>query len=155
MKKCTFCLPLLLVFLHHHFVLVKSFTLFQQNDIESVVVRPTTTTTARFSSSSFRDPFDPPESRWECPFHEDICSETGVTLSRYMMEMARVNPELEEIESSKFSFVHRLEMDRKVQTSVKYREAHCEITSPIQYLHLSRSHAKHSAIWFGLHHCQV
>lgn len=40
-----------------------------------------------------------PEPRWTCPTHDDVCSETGVTLSRYMMEMVRVNPELEEIES--------------------------------------------------------
>jgi hypothetical protein len=55
---------------------------------------------ARASSD---DPFDIPEPRWECPVHEDICAETGVTLSRYMMEMVRVNPELEEIESSKYN----------------------------------------------------
>lgn len=39
------------------------------------------------------------EPRWNCPVHADICTETGITLSRYMMEMARLNPELEEIES--------------------------------------------------------
>jgi hypothetical protein len=37
--------------------------------------------------------------RWHCPVHEDICRQTGVTLSRYMMELARLNPELEPIES--------------------------------------------------------
>lgn len=37
--------------------------------------------------------------RWVCPKFNDVCSETGVTLSRFMMEMARQNPELEEIES--------------------------------------------------------
>jgi len=42
-----------------------------------------------------------PEPRWLCPTHDesDVCSETGVTLSRYMMEMVRANPDLEEIES--------------------------------------------------------
>lgn len=40
-----------------------------------------------------------PEPRWNCPVHQDICAETGVTLSRFMMEMVRANPELEEIES--------------------------------------------------------
>lgn len=43
--------------------------------------------------------FETPDSRWHSPVHNDVCSETGVTLSRYMMEMARLNPELEEIES--------------------------------------------------------
>jgi fructose-1,6-bisphosphatase I len=37
--------------------------------------------------------------RWISPLHEEICSETGITLSRFMREMARANPELEEIES--------------------------------------------------------
>jgi len=46
------------------------------------------------------DTFDIPEPRWVCPPHIDICAETGVTLSRYMKEMVRVNPDLEEIESS-------------------------------------------------------
>ena len=42
----------------------------------------------------------PPPARWNCPLeYEDVCSQTGVTLSRYMMEMSRLNPELEEIES--------------------------------------------------------
>lgn len=45
----------------------------------------------------------PPPARWVCPTldseRSQICSETGVTLSRYMMEMARYNPELEEVES--------------------------------------------------------
>lgn len=45
--------------------------------------------------------FDAPAPRWNCPPHEDVCSETGVTLSRYMKEMVRANQELEEIESSK------------------------------------------------------
>lgn len=40
-----------------------------------------------------------PEPRWLCPAHENVCSETGVTLSRYMMEMARWNPELQDVES--------------------------------------------------------
>ena len=40
-----------------------------------------------------------PPPRWNCPVHEDVCLQTGVTLSRYMREMARLNPELEEIES--------------------------------------------------------
>jgi fructose-1,6-bisphosphatase I len=43
--------------------------------------------------------FRMPEPRWNCPVHEDVCAETGVTLSRYMMEVVRANPELEEIES--------------------------------------------------------
>jgi len=61
-----------------------------------------------------------PKPRWVCPEHSDVCKVTGVTLSRYvsmllllaccflwrthasaiqMMEMARYNPELDEIES--------------------------------------------------------
>jgi len=45
------------------------------------------------------DLFDIPEPRWVCPPHIDVCAKTGVTLSRYMKEMVRVNPDLEEIES--------------------------------------------------------
>ena len=30
---------------------------------------------------------------------EEICEQTGVTLSRYMMEVARQNPELRDLES--------------------------------------------------------
>jgi fructose-1,6-bisphosphatase I len=37
--------------------------------------------------------------RWICPQHRDVCNQTGITLSRYMREMARANPELEEVES--------------------------------------------------------
>jgi len=43
--------------------------------------------------------FKTPEPRWQCPVHNDVCSQTGVTLSRYMMEMSRMNEDLEEIES--------------------------------------------------------
>ncbi|VEU38781.1 unnamed protein product [Pseudo-nitzschia multistriata] len=43
--------------------------------------------------------FETPPPRWNCPIHEDVCSESGVTLSRYMKEMVRANPDLEEIES--------------------------------------------------------
>jgi hypothetical protein len=43
--------------------------------------------------------FEAPSHRWNCPIHDDVCAETGVTLSRYMKEMVRANPELEEIES--------------------------------------------------------
>ena len=37
--------------------------------------------------------------RWITPEHCEICNQTGLTLSRFMREMARANPELEEIES--------------------------------------------------------
>ena len=40
-----------------------------------------------------------PKHRWVCPEHSNVCDETGITLSRYMREMARANPELEQIES--------------------------------------------------------
>lgn len=40
------------------------------------------------STSSFRK-----------PVHKNVCAQTGVTLSRYMMDMERLNPELEEVES--------------------------------------------------------
>jgi fructose-1,6-bisphosphatase I len=33
------------------------------------------------------------------PVHRNVCPQTGVTLSRYMMEMERLNPELSEVES--------------------------------------------------------
>jgi hypothetical protein len=52
------------------------------------------------TATSREEAFEVPDPRWNCPTHEDVCSETGVTLSRYMKEMVRANPELEEIESS-------------------------------------------------------
>jgi fructose-1,6-bisphosphatase I len=55
-----------------------------------------TTTTSLCSSQHI------PEPRWACPAREDVCSQTGVTLSRFMMEMIRNNPEspeLQDIES--------------------------------------------------------
>jgi len=51
------------------------------------------------AATSREEAFEVPDPRWNCPTHEDVCSETGVTLSRYMKEMVRANPELEEIES--------------------------------------------------------
>lgn len=55
--------------------------------------------TPNSADASGDDLFQMPKPRWNCPIHDDVCSQTGVTLSRYMMEMVRVNPELEEIES--------------------------------------------------------
>lgn len=40
-----------------------------------------------------------PDPRWECPVPMNVCEQTGVTLSRYILEMVRANPELAEIES--------------------------------------------------------
>jgi fructose-1,6-bisphosphatase I len=40
-----------------------------------------------------------PEPRWKCPQWDNVCAVTGITLSRYMMELARLNPELKEVES--------------------------------------------------------
>ena len=49
---------------------------------------------------SISNEFELPEPRWNCPQHSDVCAQTGVTLSRYMMEISRANPgELEEVES--------------------------------------------------------
>jgi fructose-1,6-bisphosphatase I len=41
------------------------------------------------------------EDRWTCPstLGSNICGQSGITLSRFMREMARANPELTEIES--------------------------------------------------------
>lgn len=64
----------------------------------SATVLPTNLDETRLDNNS-DDDFTLPESRWNCPTHENICSETGVTLSRYMMEIARLNPELEDVES--------------------------------------------------------
>ena len=50
---------------------------------------------------------DSVDTRWVCPSYLNICEEEGVTLSRYMMEMVRANPELEEIQSST-SLLYRL-----------------------------------------------
>jgi hypothetical protein len=41
----------------------------------------------------------PKERTVRAPVFDEICSETGVTLSRYMMELARENPELRDLES--------------------------------------------------------
>jgi len=51
------------------------------------------------TAESSETEFEVPQARWNCPTHEDVCSESGVTLSRYMKEMVRANSELEEIES--------------------------------------------------------
>lgn len=40
-----------------------------------------------------------PGPRWHCPKDLELCSQTGVTLSRFMMETSRMNPELKDIES--------------------------------------------------------
>jgi fructose-1,6-bisphosphatase I len=42
---------------------------------------------------------DIPEPVWSCPVHDNICEQTGITLSRYILEMARANPELNDVES--------------------------------------------------------
>ena len=41
----------------------------------------------------------PKERTVRAPVFDEICSETGVTLSRYMMELARENPDLRDLES--------------------------------------------------------
>ena len=41
----------------------------------------------------------PKERTVRAPVFDEICSETGVTLSRYMMELSRQNPELRDLES--------------------------------------------------------
>jgi hypothetical protein len=52
------------------------------------------------TQESFDDEFELPVKRWACPEHSDVCEETGVTLSRYMAEIARANPgELDDIGS--------------------------------------------------------
>ena len=42
---------------------------------------------------------NPKERTVRAPVFNEICSETGVTLSRYMMELSRENPELRDLES--------------------------------------------------------
>ena len=42
---------------------------------------------------------EPKERTVRAPIFDEICSETGVTLSRYMMELSRQNPELRDLES--------------------------------------------------------
>lgn len=69
-----------------------------------VVKEPTSTSTVdeEFGASNdiiSPEDFQTPEPRWQCPVHNDVCSQTGVTLSRYMMEMTRMNEDLQEIES--------------------------------------------------------
>lgn len=58
----------------------------------------------------------PKERTVRAPVFSEICSETGVTLSRYMMELSRENPELRDLESliggiqqvhRKLRFVHQ------------------------------------------------
>ena len=41
----------------------------------------------------------PKERTVRAPIFEEICSETGVTLTRYMLDLARENPELRDLES--------------------------------------------------------
>jgi hypothetical protein len=85
---------------------IESLSIRQRQGVRSTFVadnRRLAATTEKISAND--DPFDIPQPRWECPIHDDVCSETGVTLSRYMMEMVRVNPELEEIESSTSHFL--------------------------------------------------
>ena len=41
----------------------------------------------------------PKERTVRAPTFNEVCSETGVTLSRYMMELARENPDLRDLES--------------------------------------------------------
>lgn len=69
----------------------------------SVVKEPTSTAVdEEFGASNdvtSPEDFKTPEPRWQCPVHNDVCSQTGVTLSRYMMEMTRMNDDLQEIES--------------------------------------------------------
>lgn len=67
------------------------------------------------TNESSDDSFEVPLPRWNCPTHEDVCAETGVTLSRYMKEMVRANPDLEEIESSR---LHLLQSNRPTDHSV-------------------------------------
>ncbi|OEU14166.1 putative fructose-1,6-bishosphatase [Fragilariopsis cylindrus CCMP1102] len=61
--------------------------------------RSRSTTNIRETILDENDPFELPDPRWICPLQADVCVETGVTLSRYMKEMVRANPDLEEIES--------------------------------------------------------
>jgi Fructose-1-6-bisphosphatase, N-terminal domain len=60
-------------------------------------VEPAGTPTEEKSSTGKRRRTDP--STFRKPVHKNVCAQTGVTLSRYMMEMERLNPELEEVES--------------------------------------------------------
>lgn len=39
------------------------------------------------------------EKKTVAPMFDEVCEQTGVTLSRYMMEVARQNPELRDLES--------------------------------------------------------
>ena len=82
------------------------------------------------------DLLETPEPRWECPTHEDVCSETGVTLSRYMMEMVRVNPDLEEIESSEWIKSMDVMAMSVFRSSQKY-------VLGTQYSHPCKLHARH------------
>eukprot|EP00537_Pseudo-nitzschia_pungens_P002325 CAMPEP_0172368332 /NCGR_PEP_ID=MMETSP1060-20121228/26435_1 /TAXON_ID=37318 /ORGANISM="Pseudo-nitzschia pungens, Strain cf. cingulata" /LENGTH=496 /DNA_ID=CAMNT_0013092881 /DNA_START=114 /DNA_END=1604 /DNA_ORIENTATION=- len=67
----------------------------RKNDDDSSTVLEATSEGSNSEDSLFETPMP----RWHCPMHEDVCTETGVTLSRYMKELVRANPDLEEIES--------------------------------------------------------
>jgi fructose-1,6-bisphosphatase I len=45
------------------------------------------------------EPLQKKSTSYRNPVHQNVCPQTGVTLSRYMMEMERLNPELQEVES--------------------------------------------------------
>jgi len=49
--------------------------------------------------STATPPVRPNSNTFRNPVHRNVCPQTGVTLSRYMMEMERLNPELQELES--------------------------------------------------------
>ncbi|KAG7364314.1 chloroplast fructose-1,6-bisphosphatase [Nitzschia inconspicua] len=98
-KPTPSLLSLFLVVLNQQSILIKSFSSPRRENNEIHYARRGSSSSSSLLSITRDDPFAIPESRWECPIHEDVCSQTGVTLSRYMMEMVRVNPELEEIES--------------------------------------------------------
>lgn len=83
--------------------------------------KPTITSTISLKDSEQQDPINPslihpkhhlaannnghnnhkkPSSKsFRNPIHRNVCAQTGVTLSRYMMEMERLNPDLSELES--------------------------------------------------------
>jgi fructose-1,6-bisphosphatase I len=70
-------------------------------DWRSLLFSPPNVNVASFASrrfvvammdSSSHQNGDVPVPRWACPDHSDVCSETGITLSRHMAEIARANP---------------------------------------------------------------
>ena len=84
------------------------FTLLAWRWNANAFVSNTRQNTYRLKTTGHQQPFDPltpkyytstPEPRVKLPLPPDVCAQTGVTLSRYILEQLRVHPEMQGIDS--------------------------------------------------------